>query len=437
MLIDQVLSRIALLLVMALMGSGCSPPRAQRVVLIVIDTLRQDHLSCYGGSIPTPHMDALAARGTLFKNAYSSFHQTTMSMGSLFTGRTPSLDTTGPPLTVNGRTWCGLARFRSAADDDTCIPRDVPTLAESIRSAGYWTIGIQSNVLLFEPAGYARGFDDWVEVGLSPGAKSKKWFGLFFSSEHHTGPKVIQATREALQRRPNDHFFLYVHLMDAHDAAMRKRSYADGVAAADAAVGALMKELDDQDLLDDTVVILTSDHGEGLGEDRVLGTLVNHGGNPSYEPLLRVPLLVAPALDESGDRFIRGDDVHRLIQRIAMPGFVAESADLQEGELYVSEIFFRTYRKGSWKSFHVRKPHTDQKLLIAVPPPAGTPDVILIDLAADPDEQINVAGSHPEIVRAHRARVREIGEALAVPGATPMKLSEEDNIRLRALGYLE
>ncbi len=75
-------------------GVACTP-RAEGppIVLVVVDTLRRDHVSVYGGKAFTPNIDRLAARGQVFTNAVSSFHQTTMSMGSLFTGRTPSLAT--------------------------------------------------------------------------------------------------------------------------------------------------------------------------------------------------------------------------------------------------------------------------------------------------------------------------------------------------------
>ena len=65
--------------------SACSQPPTDRIVLILVDTLRPDALSCYGGPRPTPNIDSLAARGQLLTNAVGSFHQTTMSMGAMFT----------------------------------------------------------------------------------------------------------------------------------------------------------------------------------------------------------------------------------------------------------------------------------------------------------------------------------------------------------------
>jgi arylsulfatase A-like enzyme len=426
---------LGILLCSSVLG-GCTRAPSKRLVLIVIDTLRRDHLSCYGGATPTPHIDALAKRGTVFGNAQASFHQTTMSMASLFTGRTPSLDTLeGPPLSWNGRTWCGMARF--AAAEKACIPAGVGTLAESLRAAGYWTIGIQSNYLLFEPAGFARGFDDWVEVGVT-GLDPEARPGLLrrVMVERRTGPEVLRAMQAALKRRPHDRFFLYVHLMDVHDWELAGVTYEEGVAAADAAVGAVLLDLEEEGLLSGAVVVLTSDHGEGLGEKGVLRPLIGHEGNPSLEPLLEVPLVVAPPIAEPANRFLRGDDVFRLLQRIAV-GKDQDVADLEDGEQYVSEAFFRTYRKDSWKSFHRRQPQTGEQLPVVKPPPPTTAPVILIDLAADPAEQTNVAASHPEIVRAHRARTDALAAALAAPSATAGELSEEDRARLRALGYLD
>ena len=167
---------LALFLVVSACSGGehDAPPRApERVILIVVDTLRRDHLSCYGAARPTPNIDRIAADGMLFRNALASYHQTSMSMASLFTGRTPSIEfgTLDKPLFWNGETWCGLARFAKEGGDASCVPAGVPTLAEGLRAAGYWTIGIASNQFLYEPSGYSRGFDDWVEVGEHPAQK--------------------------------------------------------------------------------------------------------------------------------------------------------------------------------------------------------------------------------------------------------------------------
>ena len=133
--------------------SGGGPQSAERVVLIVIDTLRRDQMSLYGGPAPTPRMEEFARSGVALDTAVSSFHQTSMSMGALFTGRTPSLESGSPerPLTWNASNWCGMARFASDGDE-ACLPFDVDTLGEWMRRHGYWSAGIASNPLTFRPA---------------------------------------------------------------------------------------------------------------------------------------------------------------------------------------------------------------------------------------------------------------------------------------------
>jgi arylsulfatase A-like enzyme len=127
--------------------------------VIVVDTLRADHLSPYGSSLSTPNVARLAARGQVFTNVTASFHQTSMSMGALFTGVTPSIesDRREKPLEWTGRTWCGMARFSTAADREGCLPAGLDTLGAAMTRAGYHTVGVVSNPFLFRPAGFDRG----------------------------------------------------------------------------------------------------------------------------------------------------------------------------------------------------------------------------------------------------------------------------------------
>lgn len=196
------------------LGGCLKSQRPERIILIVVDTLRQDALSCYGGSTSTPNIDALAAEGDLFSEAVGSFHQTTMSMGAMFTGRTPSIESSqgNSTLNWNGRTWCGLARFADPKGEEGCIRASLPTLPELLREAGYWAIGIVSNPFLFRPAGFERGFDDWVEVGERPsGDKPRNIPQDMLDPEPRAAKHVNAAALQALSRRPHEGFFLYVH----------------------------------------------------------------------------------------------------------------------------------------------------------------------------------------------------------------------------------
>jgi len=389
-------------------GSGAPP---ERIVLIVVDTLRRDRLSPYGGALPTPHVQALADRGQVFTHVLASFHQTSMSMGALFTGRTPSLesDVPGEALPWNGRSWCGLARFGDAGS--ACVPAGLETLAERLRGAGYWTIGVASNDLLYDPAGYSAGFDDWVELGREARDSTRpalvRW------------PAVNRAAEAALARRPRDRFFLYVHYMDVHNYYLDREPYDATVARVDRALGELLAALDEAGLRDGALVVLTSDHGEHLDEERPAHSSRRHIGNPSFQEVLRIPLVIAPPVAADPEGFLRSEDLHHLIARAA--GVPSEPGrGVPPAELFVSEQRFRTFIDGRWKLILQR----------------GGLRHHLFDLERDPGEQHDLSRSDPETVRRLYDRVVEVSAGLS-GGAVDGALSAEDRRRLEALGYLE
>jgi arylsulfatase A-like enzyme len=418
------LRRLALALLAG--STGCAPSASEtpeRIVLIVIDTLRRDHLSCYGAPAATPNIDRLAARGQIFSNAYSSFHQTSMSMAALFTGRTPSIESGDPavPLPWTGLAWCGLLRF-APGSNGACVPNSLDTIAERIRGAGYWTIGIASNPLLFEPAGFRRGFKQWIQIGR-PGRKYLPPDELLRRAEAaRTARRVQQAVIRALADRPDDRFFLYVHYMDVHDYGRvdPRANYAKGVQAADHAVGELLDQLEQEDLLDDAVVVLTADHGERLGETHPVEGAPWHQANPSFEYLIRVPLIVAPPVFDDTSRMVRSEDVFRLLEQIAGVD-EGTGSELEADEQFLSEIGWQTYRRGRWKSAHFRSGKA----------------VVLFDLDEDPGEQRDVAGEHPDVIDAHRGRVAELARKLSAASAEPAEPTPDDRHRLQVLGYLD
>jgi arylsulfatase A-like enzyme len=390
--------RIAGALTALCLCSCGNPAPPERIVLIVIDTLRRDFLTCYANALlPTPHIDALARQGRAYESVSAAYHQTSMSMAALFTGRTPSIERPEghPPLP-----WTG-----------------------QLRGAGYWTIGVMSNPMLFEPSGFGRGFDDRSEVGRRPPEVGP--LARYRAEEawrERTWRHVNRAARRALARRAGDRFFLYVHYMDVHDWGYRGAPYAQSVAMVDTAVGALLGVLDAADLLEDAAVILTSDHGEHLGETHPpdpARVMRSHQGNPSYQELLHVPLIVAPDARIRERDPLRTQDLHAEILRIA--GLSAPSPDLADGELFVGEQRFLTYRRGRFKSSFERRGGRE----------------VLFDLLEDPREQHDLAGSRPDLLEEHRRQVVELQRRLG--GAAPVgdALSDEDRRRLDALGYLE
>ncbi len=398
--------------------SADAPPN---IVLIVVDTLRRDHVSAYGADIATPTMQGLADAGQVFTQLQASYHQTTMSMAALFTGRTPSIESgvVAEPLGWEGRHWCGMVRF-AAGPEDSCVPQGLTTLAESLRDAGYWTAGVVANRLLFAPAGYDQGFDAWAEVGAERADLPRQ---VLVAAR--AAPLVNGALEKVLGDRPPGPAFVYVHYLDVHDYQTKLESYAEAVERFDVELSKALAILADAGLRGErTVLFLISDHGENLGELHWKGPVNHHFGNPSFQPLLDIPLIVSPAVFDEPSRLLRTRDVPGLVRSVAglRPELADESELFAPDELFLSERDYITYRRGRYKAaFHRRKMGKWQ----------------LYDLETDPGETDNRIGEDREVGLEYLARVQELTAKLAAEDRGEGEISEEDASRLRALGYLE
>jgi arylsulfatase A-like enzyme len=212
---------------------------------------------------------------------------------------------------------------------------------------------------------------------------------------------------------------LYVHYVDVHDWGLMKIEYAEAVELFDRDLGKLLGYLGAQGLLEHAVVVFTSDHGEALGEEHPLKSTRTHLGNPSFEPVLRVPLIVAPPQFDDTSRLVRSQDIPGLIKQIA--GIARQEAqDLEPDEVFLTEKRWQTYRKGRWKSMFRR----------------GRRKAWLFDIEADPGETVDVSKQRPDIAAEHRKRIAQLTTALAGQVSEDEKLTEQDRQRLRALGYL-
>jgi arylsulfatase A-like enzyme len=411
----------------ALLGlAACSPPEPvrehpQRIILIVADTLRRDFLSPYGSRRATPNVARLAESGQVFTNAVASFHQTAMSMSAMFTGRTPSIEVGEQLGTLprSSETWCGMARF-ATKEDKACIPAHLETLAEDLHDAGYETLGVVSNALLFRPLGYEQGFDTWEEVGAK--GRRKAQMPSTKVKLLRSGKQVNKATFRVLAGRKTDRFFLYVHFLDPHDYEIRPalKGYASAVRYFDFELGVLLDHLEEERLLEDALVIFTADHGEYLGEEHPLLPGRGHFGNPSYGSVLRIPFIVVPPTQLDSARLIRSQDMRGLVRElVGLPGLPA--ADIGSDEVLLSETYYQTYRRGRWKSMYSRHQGT----------------TVLYDIERNPAETRDVAALQPEVVAEHRERVNELTRQLGRSNAADAKLSADYADRLRALGYLE
>lgn len=270
------------------------PDERPNIVLISIDTLRADHLSCYGYPLRTsPQMDDLARQGALFQNAYSPIPLTGPAHISLLTSLYPQQH----GATING--------MRMSAR-----PRPV-TLAQVLRRLGYRTGAFVSAWPL------KKGI-----TGLGRG------FGVY-NEEFTYHYKLVNTARDAkdvtaaaihwLKKRHKDAFFLWVHYFDPHEpynlrpgfenlapaedsegarassAAApdgkedeRVAAYNSEIAYTDHYVGEILQQLADLGVRERTLIVLTADHGESLGENGYWG----HGDH-LYQPIVRIPLIVS------------------------------------------------------------------------------------------------------------------------------------------------
>src|ERR1700736_1850468 len=248
---------------------------APNVILITIDTVRADHLGCYGAkNIQTPTLDSLARDGIVFERAISQVPLTWPSHAVILTGLYPFQngwqDFTGPPLEP---------RFRS--------------VAQSFKQQGYATGAVVSAFVLDRSWGLARGFD-FYDDAFAPEAFVNRDLGLV---DRRAGESVTRALalRKKNPRRP---FFFWLHLYDPHSpydppepyrTQYRSHLYDGEIAYADHELGNLMSWLKQNPLYDSSLLVALSDHGESLGE---------HGEDEHgffvYNATVHVPLIVKP-----------------------------------------------------------------------------------------------------------------------------------------------
>ena len=259
-----------LLLAPSLLAAACShePPRAavaQNVVVVTIDTLRADRVGIYGASnVETPNMDRLAREGAWAPQADAQVPLTRPSHISLFSGLYPP---------------------EHGVRDNVSLPlrNNVTLLAPLFQRQGFATAAFIASSVLDRQSGLARGFDVY----------SDRFAG---NADQRTGDVVAAEAIAWLKNPPKPNFFAWVHLYDPHAPYSPPEPYAtryagrlyDGeVAWCDELVGRLIDALRGAGTLDNTLVIVTSDHGEALGDhgEEVHGYFV-------YEATLRIPLVL-------------------------------------------------------------------------------------------------------------------------------------------------
>ncbi|MCC7011617.1 MAG: sulfatase [Planctomycetes bacterium] len=442
----------------ALLGlcAACdAQPAHPSLLVIVLDTVREDHVSAYGyPRRTTPAVDALAAQADRYENARSTAPWTLPSHASLFTGRFPHEHGAEARKTVDGQFF-----------DAWPLSDEQLTLAEALESEGYSTAAFAAN------AGYVTE-----RYGLSQGFQQ-------FTSKRMRGDEVVDRALDWIGSggRP---FFVFLNLMDAHrkynveavaDAAARnlpappdldagqlldllcvsvletaeapspelvqrvQDAYDLGIANADLALGRLFDELRARGLFDDTVIVVTADHGEYFGEHDV----VEHSKDV-YEPGLCIPLIVKHARQSAGrviDAPTSIADVPRIVLG-SMPAPLAALAKQFPGSSadrgLLAELRY-TRQKDMSASYGKRFDRERSVLYVGswklIRSSDGQHE--LYDLASDPKELRNVFESRPEVSAKLMARLH----ALTLQRRTfegdpiPPPLTADELRTLRETGY--
>ena len=405
----------------------------QHVVVVTIDTLRADRLGCYGNrEVATPNLDRLAREGAIAPDANVPTPITRPSHVSIFTGLYPAQH--------------GIRDNISRA-----LAPDVPTLAEAYKAAGFETAGFVSSIVLSRQSGLGRGFDTFSDqFELGPDAHDE---ARFLDILEKRGDVAVADAIAWLERHASARTFAWVHLYDPHAPYAPPEPYAsryadrpyDGeVAWSDELVGRLDAALARLGIRDRTLVAVTADHGEALGEH---GELVH--GFFLYEATLRVPLLMRgpgirpgtriPVVARSVDLFptlleLSGVPAPKTRRVLAGRSLAAAmrggNRALDEAPAFAESLTprihygwsdLRSVRDGRWKFVLAPRPE-------------------LYDLARDPGERHDLAADEPARARALRAaleqQLRSEESALSAgasrPGDVPLDLVE----RLGALGYV-
>ena len=405
-----------------------APKIRPNVILITIDTVRADHLGCYGAKdIQTPTLDGLARDGIVFERAISQVPLTWPSHAVILTGLYPFQngvqDFTGQPLEP---------RFRS--------------VAQSFKQQGYATGAVISAFVLDRSWGLARGFD-FYDDAFAPEAFVNRDLGLV---DRRAGESVTHALAW-LKKNPRRPFLFWLHLYDPHSpydppepyrTQYRGHLYDGEIAYADHELGRLITWLKLNKLYDTSLIAFLSDHGESLGE---------HGEHEHgffvYNATVHVPLIVKPPAGSG----IRSGRISRPVETVAVAptlvrvariqdaiekqfqsqGLFGAVAEAEDGSY--SETFY-PFSSFGWSPLHALE--TSRYHYIDAPEPE------LYDLTADPEEKNNMAAQQTATVAVLKeklqSRLRNHPFTPAEVGGqdSSAKLSPDALEKLRALGYV-
>jgi len=443
----------ALCAVSTLVTPACAdPPGRTSIVLIVVDTLRADHMSLYGYDRPTtPNLEELAGQGVVYERAFATAPWTMPSVASIVTGLLPS--THGA-----GRTYFDDQGRQQAAG----MHPEIRTVMQRLQEAGYATHGIGNAIYVNAGWGFDRGLDSYDWRGAS-------------DSDVRTADVTADLALDWIDQHRDEPFFLFVHMFDPHrhfdapepfrgiftdafvdtygDTLATRESrlmaeenvdwpfivaaYDEEIAFVDEHVGRLLRGLRQRELIDDGLVIMTADHGEGMYEHDAPG----HGGT-LYEEVMRVPLVVWGGGVLSGRRLDPVSTVDIAPTILAAAGIPWRHFEqplhgidlwpsLEEDEPVPVRMIFaeRSFGPDQQLKAVVRWPY---KAIVGID--GGDPE--LYDLENDPDELEDLWGSRSDDFYHFLSAVQQLVRAEEARDPEFQTIDPETLKTLRALGYV-
>jgi arylsulfatase A-like enzyme/Tfp pilus assembly protein PilF len=387
------------------------------ILLITIDTLRADRLSCYGSQfVKTPHIDILAKRGALFSRAFANTSTTLPSHANILLGVTPNYHGVHENLNF-------------------IVSEELLTLAEHLKNYGYATGAFVGAYPLESRFGLAQGFDIYDDNYNRSHTEN-------FASLERRAEDVIQGALEWLDGRRSP-WFLWIHCWDPHipydppepfKSQYKEHPYEGEVAYVDLALGKLLDQMEESSLFDSTLIIFTGDHGESLWQHAEK----THGFF-AYNSSLWIPLIISHPSSVPGriGHFVSHIDIFPTVcdvLGIEKPSFlqgISLLPALKGGKLPERPIYFESlypYYSRGWaplKGFI-----QENKKYISSPLPE------LYNLEQDFDELNNLAEQEKNVEL--RSQLQKIIDELTPPKKidAAQKADRETREKLASLGYV-
>jgi arylsulfatase A-like enzyme len=433
------------------------------VILIVIDALRADHLGCYGYRMHTsPHIDAFAKDGVLFKNCYAQASVTDLSVASILTSLSPSVH--------------GVFLLEGV------MPYGAVTVAEILQAQGYITFGFTGNACLKAIFNFNQGFDFYDDylvrdrlynIVLRQFRNSLPFFKKMFQKkfDYRDRSNIKSANKRIvpwLEKHRYDNFFMYIHYMDPHRPYSPPPPYStmflnessediclyDGeIRFVDEYINQFFEKLKSLGIYDKTLIIITADHGEAFGEHRNY-----EHGTTIYQEEIQVPLIIkytkSIPKDKIVTRPVRSIDITPTILNILNVNFdgyldgvslipaIKETNGIKSyGRIIIDQKsgVWKTSLKGVIKNIN----NNEWKYIFTEQSKFRDVNRIgneeLYNLTEDPNELNNLIGREHEILKIMKNELSLYKEHCKEKALLPLKrkLDYETIQQLKSLGYIQ